>query len=159
MKYVKPIVGIWALLVGAGVSVGCGVVRKSPAVAHTALIAPVYPDRRPEQCKLPMLTAPPARPFTTFAHIVSYANARDGVEGMNRVIRDEACRVGADAVVMLPVLDVEHLNVQNTYPDWVLEQKEGLGGRYPNWIDRKYSLSRRAFALLYDRGPDGQLVE
>ncbi len=127
---------------------GC-FVRPAKPVAIEERIAPIYPDSRPADCQVGMLTEPPSQPYDVFAHIVSYGNEFDGLEKMNALIRDKACEVGADAVVLLPPQDVEHMNMEDSYPDWVLQRGQGLGGRYAQSADRSFTLFRRGFALVF----------
>ena len=112
-------------------------------------IAPIYPESRPADCQVGILTEPPSQPYDVFVHIVSYGNEFDGLEKMNSLIRDKACEVGADAVVLLPPQDVDHMNMEDSYPDWVLQKGQGLGGRYAQSADRKFTLFRRGFALVF----------
>ena len=127
---------------------GC-FVRPAKPVAIEERIAPIYPESRPADCQVGMLTEPPSQPYDVFAHIVSYGNEFDGLEKMNALIRDKACEVGADAVVLLPPQDVEHMNMEDSYPDWVLQRGQGLGGRYAQSADRSFTLFRRGFALVF----------
>lgn len=130
------------------VTAGC-FLRPAKPVAIEERIAPIYPESRPEDCEMAMLTSPPPQPYDVFAHIVSYGNEIDGLESMNALIRDKACEVGADAVVLLPPQQVDHMNMEDSYPDWVQQQKQGQFGRYAQSADRRFSLARRGFAVLF----------
>ena len=99
--------------------------RPAKPVAIEERIAPIYPESRPVDCRMNMLTSPPAQPYDVFVHIVSYGNEIDGLESMNALIRDKACEVGADAVVLLPPQEVAHMNMEDSFPDWVQQQKQG----------------------------------
>jgi hypothetical protein len=44
-----------------------------------------------------------------------------------------------------------HINTENTYPDWVVESGFGQGGRFPHWVDKRYSVSQRALALIFKK--------
>ena len=127
---------------------GC-FLRPAKPVAIEERIAPIYPESRPVDCQMAMLTSPPPQPYDVFAHIVSYGNEIDGLESMNALIRDKACEVGADAVVLLPPQQVDHMNMEDSYPDWVQQQKQGQFGRYAQSADRRFSLARRGFAVLF----------
>ena len=127
---------------------GC-FLRPAKPVAIEERIAPIYPESRPVDCQVAMLTSPPARPYDVFVHIVSYGNEIDGLESMNALIRDKACEVGADAVVLLPPQDVDHMNMEDSFPDWVQQQKQGQFGRYAQSADRRFSLARRGFAVVF----------
>lgn len=139
----------WLLVAGVSTVLGCS--RLYPPVAHVELLAPIYPDARPQNCRLPVLSAPPDQPFEAFAQIVSYAGSAEMAERMQSLIKKEACGIGADAIVLMPMREGTHFNTENTYPDWVLERGFGQGGRFPHWVDRRYSVSQRAFALVFKR--------
>lgn len=98
-----------------------------------------------------VLNGPPQEPFEVFAQVVSYAGSAEMAEGMASLIKKNACEAGADAIVLLPMQEGTHYNTENTYPDWVLGKGEGLGGRFPHWVDRRYSVSQRAVALVFKR--------
>lgn len=127
---------------------GC-FVRPSKPVAIDNLIAPIYPDARPADCPVLVLTSPPAEPYDVFALIESYGNEIDGIESMDVLIREKSCELGADAVVLMPPKQVDHMNMEDSFPDWVQQQKQGQFGRYAQSADRKFSLARRAFALVF----------
>ena len=141
----------WLLVAGVSVMSGCS--RLYPPVAHVELIAPIYPDARPQNCKLVVFSVPPAQPFDAFAQVVSYAGSAEMAEKMQVLIKSKACEIGADAIVLFPMQEGTHFNTDNTYPDWVLERGFGQGGRFPHWVDKRYSVSQRAFALVFKREP------
>jgi len=128
---------------------GCGLSRLYPPIAFIERVAPIYPDARPHNCKLAVLTTPPAEPYEIFAQVVSYAGSADMVEKMQTLIKENACEAGADAIVLLPVQQGTHINTVDIYPDWVLEGTE----RLPHWTDKRYSVSQRAIAVVFKRGP------
>ena len=141
-----PVVFVWA-----GISVGCGF-RLYPPVAHLELTAPIYPDPRPQDCHLPVLTGPPQEPFEVFAHVVSYAGSEDMAERMEALIKKNACEAGADAIVLLPMQHGTHYNTDHIYPDWVTTgQGGGEGERFQRWTDKRYAVSQRALALVFKR--------
>lgn len=140
----------WWFCVGLVLFTGC-FIRPAKPVAIEERIAPIYPESRPVDCQVHMLTSPPKRPHDVFVHIVSYGNEIDGLESMNALIRDKACEVGADAVVLLPPQEVAHMNIEDSFPDWVQQQKQGQFGRYAQSADRKFSLARRGFAVVFKR--------
>jgi hypothetical protein len=143
----------WLFFLCSSLSAGCGLFRLYPPVAHVEWLAPIYPKARPQNCKLTVLTAPPSQPYEVFAQVVSYAGSADMADKMESLIKQNACEVGADAIVLLPVQHGDHVSTVNTYPDWVVEAGEGLGGRSPHWVDRRYSVSQRAIALVFKREP------
>lgn len=143
----------WLLVLGSHMVAGCGIIRLYPPVAFVERVAPIYPDARPQNCTLEVLNAPPSRPYIVFAQIVSYAGSAEMGDRMQSLIKDNACEVGADAIVLLPMQEQAHVNTVNTYPDWVLERGFGQGGRFPHWVDKRYSVSQRGFALVFKKEP------
>lgn len=141
---------LWLVFISSGVFTGCWN-RLYPPVAHVELLAPIYPASRPHDCNMMVLSAPPEQPYEPFAQIVSYAGSAEMAERMQSLIKREACQIGADAIVLLPMLEKEHVNTENTYPDWVLERGFGQGGRFPHWVDKRYAVSQRAFALVFKK--------
>ena len=140
------------VFVCGGFCLGCGF-RFYPPVAHLELTAPIYPDPRPQDCHLQVLTGPPQEPFEVFAHVVSYAGSEDMAERMEALIKKNACEAGADAIVLLPMQHGKHYNTENTYPDWVTTGEGGeAGDRTQSWVDKRYSVSQRALALVFKRG-------
>lgn len=137
--------------IGMGLFLGCGF-RIYPPVAHLERTAPIYPDARPRDCNLEVLSKPPEEPFEIFAHVVSYAGSADMAERMEALIKQDACEAGADAIVLLPMQHGTHYNTDNVYPDWVTTGKGGgMGERFPRWVDKRYSVSQRAVALVFKR--------
>jgi len=122
-------------------------VRLYPPVAFVERTAPIYPDARPPNCKLRVLNAPPSEPYEIFAQVVSYGGSAEMAEKMQALIKANACEVGADAIVLLPMQGGTHINTDDVYPDWVLEQSE----RLPHWTDKRYAVSQRAVALVFKR--------
>jgi len=140
----------WLFLLSSALIAGCWP-RTLPPVAFIDKVAPIYPDARPENCKLTVLSAPPTEPYDIFAQIISYAGSVDMADKMQALIKQNACEAGADAIVLLPMRQGEHGNTDNTYPDWVLERGFGQGGRFPHWVDKRYNISQRAIALVFKR--------
>lgn len=138
------------LSIGLGLFLGCGF-RIYPPVAHLERVAPIYPDARPQDCNLRVLQTPPEEPFEVFAQVVSYAGSADMAERMETLIKKNACEAGADAIVLLPMQQGTHYNTEDTYPDWVIGKGDGLGGRFPHLVDKRYSVSQRAVALVFKR--------
>ena len=139
--------GCWLLVLGVNLVAGCGLVRLYPPVAFVERTAPIYPDARPPNCKLRVLNAPPSEPYEIFAQVVSYGGSAEMAEKMQALIKANACEVGADAIVLLPMQGGTHINTDDVYPDWVLEQSE----RLPHWTDKRYAVSQRAVALVFKR--------
>ena len=124
---------------------------KGEPVAWPQLTAPVYPKPRPQDCKMAMLTKPPAESHETIAQIWSYGNGRDELPRMQHLIRFEACQLGAHAVILLPAQDVDHVNTYNAYPDWAIEMKDKTrqGESTQSRTTKHYNLSQIGFALIY----------
>jgi hypothetical protein len=133
-----------------GLCGGC-IFRLYPPIADVVLTAPIYPDPRPEDCNLMVLTAPPREPYAIFAQVISYAGSEEMAERMEKLIKKNACEAGADAIVLLPMQHEKHINTVNVYPDWVTNGRNGeeIGDRAPRWVDKRYSVSQRALALVF----------
>jgi hypothetical protein len=141
----------WLLvLLCGGFSLGC-FFKIYPPIAYIERTAPIYPEERPQNCSLKVLTGPPDQPYDVFAQVVSYAGSAEMTEKMEVLIKQNACEAGADAIVLLPVQHGTHYNTDNTYPDWVVGKGDGQGGRFQHWVDKRYSVSQRAFALVFKR--------
>ena len=139
------------LFISMGLFLGCGF-RIYPPVAYLERTAPIYPDARPRDCNLGVLSKPPDEPFEVFAQVVSYAGSEDMAERMETLIKQDACEAGADAIVLLPMQHGTHYNTDNVYPDWVTTgEGGGMGERFPRWVDKRYSVSQRAIALVFKR--------
>ncbi len=143
----------WLLVLWSGLVTGCGLVRLYPPVAFVEPVAPIYPDPRPKNCHLPLLSAPPAEPHEVFARIVSYAGSATMAEKMQSLIQSNACEIGADAVVLLPLQERDQVSTVNPYPDWA--RARGLGPERPltQWVDRRYTVSQLGLALVFTRQP------
>ncbi len=135
-----------------GVATGCIFGFKIyPPIAYLERTAPIYPEERPQDCSLKILTSPPEQPYDVFAQVVSYAGSIEMAERMEKLIKRNACEAGADAIVLLPMQQGTHYNTETVYPDWVVGKGEGLEGRFPHWVDKRYTVSQRAFALVFKR--------
>lgn len=140
------------VFVWIGFSAGCIFGFKIyPPIAYLERTAPIYPEERPQNCNLKVLTGPPEQPYEVFAQVVSYAGAIEMAERMEKLIKQNACEAGADAIVLLPMQQGTHYNTDNVYPDWVVGKGDGLGERFPRWVDKRYTVSQRAFALVFKR--------
>jgi hypothetical protein len=150
-------VSYWFVVVGWILLGGCS--RIYPPAAFVDRVAPIYPDARPQNCNVALLTNPPPEPYEIFAQIACYAGSAEMAEGMLSLIKANACEIGADAIVVLPLQHGAHFNTDNTYPDWVLERGFGQGGRFAHWVDKRYSVSQKAAALIYKKNISARRVE
>ena len=66
---------------------------KGKPVAWPQKTAPIYPQPRPHDCKMVMLTKPPAESYETFAQIWAYGNGQDELPRMQHLIRFEVCQM------------------------------------------------------------------
>jgi hypothetical protein len=139
---------IASLLLVTGLMAGCWM-KLYPPIAYLERTAPIYPDARPDDCKITVLNAPPNEPFDVFGHIVAYAGAEEMAERMEMLIKKNACEAGADAIVLLPVQKGTHYNTEAMYPDWLVENGEGQGRRMAHWTDKRYTVSQRAVTLVF----------
>ncbi len=141
----------WLLVTCSAFVAGCWF-RIYPPVAFTESIAPIYPDPRPNNCKMMVFeSTPPSRPYEVFARITSYGNAPESQEKMQSLIKANACEIGADAVVLLPVQEVEHISSRDAYPDWLLGNEADVGDRTQVQVDRRYTLRQRGIAIVFKR--------
>ncbi len=141
----------WLLVTCSAFVAGCGF-RIYPPVAFTESIAPIYPDPRSNNCKMMVLeNTAPSLPYEVFAQITSYGNSPESQEKMQSLIKQNACELGADAVVLLPVQDVEHISSRDTYPNWLVGREPGLGDRTQVQVDRRYTLRQRGIAIVFKR--------
>ena len=143
----------WTVMFGWVLLAGCS--RIYPPAAFVDQIAPIYPDARPQNCKLELLTNPPTEPYEVFAQIVCYAGSAEMAEGMLSLIKANACELGADAIVVLPLKHRAHLDSVDVYPDWVVEKTE----REAHWSDRRYNVSQKAVALIYKKNISSRRIE
>jgi hypothetical protein len=126
--------------------------RLYPPIAEVELLREIYPDPRPHNCRLTILNSPPSAPYDVFAQIVSYAGSAEMADRMESLIKSEACRSGADAIVLLPLQEKVHYSPRNMYPDWVIESGlRGEGDAARNSFDKRYAVSQRALALVFKR--------
>lgn len=141
----------WLLVACSPLVAGC-LFRLYPPVAFTENIAPIYPDPRPQNCPIVVLkNTPPARSYEVFARITSYGNSPESQEKMQSLIQQNACEIGADAVVLLPLQEVEHISSRDTYPDWLLGNGTDVGDRTQVKVDRRYTLRQQGIALVFKR--------
>ena len=141
---------LWLLLLCGTLTIGCAG-KIYPPIAMTERTNTIYPEPRPENCRLTVLTAPPTEPHESFAQIISYAGSAEMSEKMESLIKAKACEEGAEAIILLPVQQIDHVNTDNTYPDWIVESEHGQGQRFQHWVDKRYSVAQRAIALVRKR--------
>ncbi len=143
-------VGIWLMVVSCTVLNGCS--RIYPPAAFVNFTAPIYPDARPENCNVTLLTHPPAEPYEVFAQIAGYAGSAEMSERMLALIKENACEIGADALVLSSIQHGDHTNSDSIYPDWVTAgEGGGEGERFQHWQDKRYNVGQRALALVYKK--------
>ena len=70
----------------------------------------IYPEPRPRNCRLTVLTSKPTEPYESFAQIISYAGSAEMTEKMESLIKATACEEGAEAIILFPVRQVDHVN-------------------------------------------------
>ena len=141
----------WLLVACSPLVVGCWF-RIYPPVAFAENIAPIYPDSRPYDCQMMVFeNTPPPRPYEVFARITSYGNAPESQEKMQSLIKSNACELGADAVVLLPIQEVEHISSRDTYPDWLTGNKTDVGERTQVQVDQRYTLRQRGIAIVFKK--------
>jgi hypothetical protein len=124
-----------------------------PPVAMTERTNTIYPEPRPRNCRITVLTSKPTESYEPFAQIISYAGSAEMTEKMESLIKETACEEGAEAIILFPVRQVDHVNTVETYPDWVVDSDSRQGERFQHWVDKRYSVAQRAIALVRKREP------
>jgi len=51
-------------------------------------------------CKIPLLSSPPALPYEVIARVKTYGNQGTGVDSLHAALHREACAIGAEAVIL-----------------------------------------------------------
>jgi hypothetical protein len=139
----------WLLALSMGLVAGCWT-RKYPPVAFVDRLVAVYPDPRPSNCPLAVLTAPPTRPHKVFAQVRSYGVSAKSLKTMQGLMHEKACQEGADAIVLLPVEEQDHVTTLRMYPDWAVKDADmGYGGRFQRWVDKRYTVAQRGVAVVF----------
>jgi hypothetical protein len=106
------------------------------------LVAPVYPDPREPECDLEVFSSPPSIPHKAFAQIAVRGREKQ-MPKMRRLLRQEACGIGADAVITF----IDSSKVQlywEAYPMWVTN-------RAPHAVPQKYDFSLIGVAIIYTK--------
>jgi len=144
----------WFLILSLSCVVGCA--RRYPPVAFVDRLVEIYPEPRPQDCGITVLTAPPQQPHKVFAQVRSYGASSKAMKKMQTLIREKACEEGADAIVLLPVEQQDHVMSDSMYPDWVAHKADmGYGGRFQRWVDKHYVIAQRGMAIVFKR--EGQV--
>lgn len=141
---------MWRVLLCGMLTIGCSG-KIYPPIAMTERTNNIYPEPRPQNCRLTVLTSKPTEPYEPFAQIISYAGSAEMTEKMESLIKAKACEEGAEAIILLPVQQIDHVNTDETYPDWVVDSDSRQGGRFQHWVDKRYSVAQRAIALVRKR--------
>jgi hypothetical protein len=55
------------------------------------------------QCQIPVLSAPPSRPYDVIARVKTYGNPGTNMTDMHDALHREACAIGAQAVIVQPL--------------------------------------------------------
>ena len=141
---------MWLVLFGCVMLGSCA--RIYPPAAFVDRVAPIYPDARPQNCNVALLTDAPTEPYEIFARIACYAGSAEMSERMLELIKANACEIGADALVVSPLQHGAHSNTDSIYPDWVVAgEGGGEGERFQHWQDKRYNVARKALALIYKK--------
>ena len=51
-------------------------------------------------CRIPILSSPPALPHEVIARVKTYGNQGTGMEAMQNALHREACSIGAEAIIL-----------------------------------------------------------
>jgi hypothetical protein len=145
----------FGLLLLCGVlMIGCAG-RIYPPIAMTERTNNIYPEPRPQNCRLTILRSAPTEPHEVFARITSYAGSAEMSEKMESLIKAKACEEGAEAIILFPLQQVDHVNTDTIYPDGVVDYgstSSERGQRFQHWVDKRYSVAQQAIALVRKRG-------
>lgn len=134
--------------------------RIYPPAAFVERVSPIYPDARPDNCNVTLLSDAPAEPYEIFAHIACYAGSAEMSERMLELIKANACEIGADAIVVTPLQHGAHSNTDSIYPDWITAgEGGGEGERFQHWQDKRYNVAQRAVALIYKKNISSRRIQ
>lgn len=79
--------------------VGC-VSRPMKPLVLTEQVGALPVEFTTTNCKIPLLSSPPASPYEVIARVKTYGNQGTGVDSMHAALHREACAIGAEAVIL-----------------------------------------------------------
>ena len=86
-------------VVAASALVGC-VSRPIKPLVLTEQVGALPTEFSAADCKIPLLSSPPALPYEVIARVKTYGNQGTGAESLHAALHREACAIGAEAVIL-----------------------------------------------------------
>ncbi len=86
-------------IVAASTLLGC-VSRPTKPLVLTEQMGALPVEFADADCKIPLLSSPPALPYEVIARVKTYGNQGTGAESLHAALHREACAIGAEAVIL-----------------------------------------------------------
>ncbi len=86
-------------VVAASTLLGC-VSRPTKPLVLTEQMGALPVEFADADCKIPLLSSPPALPYEVIARVKTYGNQGTGAESLQAALHREACAIGAEAVIL-----------------------------------------------------------
>ena len=96
-------------------------------------------------CKIPLLSSPPALPYEIIARVKTYGNQGTGAESLHAALHREACAIGAEAVIL------ERLKA-GEFQDEVSVQHTGASTARDYTSRADYEFQLVGLAIRYEEG-------
>jgi hypothetical protein len=93
------IVRVILLVMAASTLLGC-VSRPTKPLVLTEQMGALPVEFSAADCKIPLLSSPPALPYEVIARVKTYGNQGTGAESLHAALHREACALGAEAVIL-----------------------------------------------------------
>lgn len=86
-------------IVAVSMLVGC-VSRPTKPLVLTEQMGALPVEFSAADCKIPLLSSPPALPYEVIARVKTYGNQGTGADRLHAALHREACAIGAEAVIL-----------------------------------------------------------
>ncbi len=86
-------------IVAASMLAGC-VRRPTKPLVLTEQMGALPVEFSAADCKIPLLSSPPALPYEVIARVKTYGNQGTGADRLHAALHREACAIGAEAVIL-----------------------------------------------------------
>ena len=93
------IVRVILLVMAGSTLLGC-VSRPTKPLVLTERMGALPVEFSAADCKIPLLSSPPALPYEVIARVKTYGNQGTGAESLHAALHREACALGAEAVIL-----------------------------------------------------------
>ena len=93
------IVRVILLVMAGSTLLGC-VSRPTKPLVLTEQMGALPVEFSAADCKIPLLSSPPALPYEVIARVKTYGNQGTGAESLHAALHREACALGAEAVIL-----------------------------------------------------------